>query len=116
MTHSVHQRITAHFAKKRIAAQEQKMFGGILFMIHGNMCAGVSAKGELMLRLSPDEVKLSAQKKGVKPEDEKSKRMGGLLFVHPEGFETDKQLAEWLDAAFDYVTTLPPKAKKKKTE
>ena len=87
---------------------ERKMFGGIAFMLHGNMACGV-LKDELMLRLGPEAAAKSLKLKHARPMDFTGRPMTGMLYVGAEGIQTAKQLHRWLDKAEIFADTLPAK-------
>jgi TfoX/Sxy family transcriptional regulator of competence genes len=88
---------------------EREMFGGIAFMLHGNMVCGVTHEA-LMLRLGPQLAAAALDEPHTRPMDFTGKPMKSMLLVDPPGFETDDQLAGWIERARDFVGTLPPKA------
>ena len=87
---------------------EKKMFGGLAFLVGGNMSVGVN-KGELLVRASPDEFAELCARPGARPMDFTGRPMKGWVSVSAEGFETDDQLAAWVDASLSYVLGLPAK-------
>lgn len=94
---------------KRIPFEEKKMFGGIAFMIRGNMSVGITNKGEFMVRMNPAEQGTAMKKKGVRAMDFTGKPMRGFLFVSTEGYERDKDLVMWIEVALNYNASLPDK-------
>jgi TfoX/Sxy family transcriptional regulator of competence genes len=86
---------------------ERKMFGGICFMLHGNMCAGVVGD-RLMLRLGEDGAAAALREPNVSPMDFTGRPMRAMVYVEPEGV-TGHALARWVDAAAAFVRALPPK-------
>lgn len=87
---------------------ERKMFGGLAFMLRGNMCCGV-LDDELMLRLSPEDAQSALREENTREMDFTGRPMKGMLFVTPPGLESDEDLAGWVDAAADFALSLPPK-------
>lgn len=87
---------------------EKKMFGGIAFMVRGNMCAGVVGEA-LMLRVGNERFETLLSRPHARQMDFTGKPMSGFLFVDPEGYESDTDLEKWLAAALDFVLTLSPK-------
>ena len=87
---------------------EKKMFGGIAFMVRGNMCVGVSGE-ELMLRIGKERNAELLARPYARQMDFTGKPMSGFLFVQPQGFEADEDLEAWVRLALDFVLTLPPK-------
>jgi TfoX/Sxy family transcriptional regulator of competence genes len=88
---------------------EREMFGGIAFMLHGNMVCGVMHEA-LMLRLGPQLAAAALDEPHTRPMDFTGQPMNSMLLVDPPGFDTDDQLAGWIERARDFVGTLPPKA------
>lgn len=89
---------------------EREMFGGIAFMLAGNMCCGV-IKEDLMVRLGREEAESALREDGVRPMDFTGKPMKTSVYVGPEVTADDSQLAEWVEAGAAYARSLPPKEK-----
>ena len=87
---------------------EKKMFGGIAFMLHGNMACGI-VKRELMLRLGPEAASKALKQKHARPMDFTGRPMTGMIYVATEGIKTAKQLRAWIDKAETFADTLPAK-------
>ncbi len=87
---------------------EKKMFGGLAFMLNGNMCCGV-LKDELILRLGPEGGDRALDEPHTHPMDFTGRPMSNFVVVTPAGVETDDALAGWVDRAVDYASSLPPK-------
>lgn len=87
---------------------ERKMFGGLVFMVEGNMCCGIS-RNNLMLRLGPEGSEAATLQPHVQPMTMRGKTMSGFVFIEPEGFSEDTELHGWIAEALDFVRTLPPK-------
>jgi hypothetical protein len=88
---------------------ERKMFGGIGFMVGGNMCCGVIGEN-LMVRLSPAQAEeLLASVPGVRPMDFTGRPMRGWLYVSPTAVAEDADLQEWIGRAEDFASSLPVK-------
>ena len=92
----------------RADVSERKMFGGIAFMVSGNMAVGVLGE-ELMVRLDPVDAEQALTEAGIRPMDFTGKPMKGMLFVDSAGTEADDDLAGWVDAGADHAASLPPK-------
>ena len=93
---------------------ERQMFGGIAFMLAGNMCCGVIGE-DLMVRLGPDEGPKALGEEGVRPMDFTGKPMKTAVYVSPEVTSDDGGLAGWVEAGAAYASSLPPKKPKAKS-
>jgi TfoX/Sxy family transcriptional regulator of competence genes len=87
---------------------ERKMFGGIAFMIGGNMAVGV-IDDDLMVRLEPADAERALAEPHTRPMDFTGRPMRGMLFVDSAGTASDEDLAGWVDAGADFAASLPPK-------
>ena len=94
------------FMKRRKGYSEQKMFGGLCFMINGNMCVG-PWKGSLIVRLAKEDHEVTQSMPHVKPMDITGKIIKGWARVEPAGIQSDDELKSWIDAAIKFVQTLP---------
>lgn len=92
---------------------ERKMFGGLAFMVRGNMCCGV-IKDDLLVRVDPERSEELLKDKNARPMDFSGKPMKGFLYIAPPGVRTEKQLRRWADVGLSFVATLPTKSKKAK--
>jgi TfoX/Sxy family transcriptional regulator of competence genes len=90
---------------------ERKMFGGLCFMVHGNMFAGV-VRDDLMLRVGKDAFDDALKRPGARPMDFTGRPMAGMVYVEPQGVASDEALKSWLDDALTFVATIPPKTAK----
>lgn len=89
--------------------QEKKMFGGVAFLLHGNMAVGVHEQ-ELIVRLPADEGDAALDQPGVRIFDLSGGRpMRGWILVEAAALESDEDLAGWVDVGRSYALTLPPK-------
>ena len=87
---------------------ERKMFGGIAFMVEGNMCVGV-AGDELMVRVGPDQYEHSLAQPHARKMDFTGKAMKGMVYIGADGIDSDSGLKSWVERGLAFVTTLPPK-------
>jgi len=87
---------------------EKKMFGGVGFLIHGNMACGIH-KEDMIVRVAPEKHEKLLKKAHAKPFDTMGKPMKGWLMVEPEGCQTKKQISAWVKEVVDFALTLPPK-------
>lgn len=94
--------------KRRRGYSEQKMFGGICFMINGNMCVG-PWKGSLIARLDKADHESTQAEPHVSPMDITGKVMRGWAKVAPEGIADDSDLKNWIERCVRFARTLPAK-------
>ena len=87
---------------------EKKMFGGVCFMMGGNMLVGVWEQS-LTVRLGPEQAAIALTKEHARPFDATGRPMKGWIVVEPDGLESDRQLAAWIKKAIAFVETLPAK-------
>ena len=89
---------------------ERKMFGGLAWMIGGNMAVAVMSTGGLIVRMEPEDVADAVEEEHVGYFGrEGAKPMTGFVVVEPEGLEDDADLARWLDTGAARASSLPPK-------
>ena len=94
--------------KRRKGFEEKRMFGGLGFLLHGNMCCGVH-KGRLILRLGRDVADSALEKKHVKPFDITGRPMSGWVMMECRLIGGEENLKEWISLAVDFCKSLPPK-------
>jgi len=92
----------------RAEISERKMFGGIAFMVAGNMACGVMGE-DLIVRLGDEEAAKALAEEGVRPFDFTGRPMKTTVYVSPERTADDAGLSEWVEAGADYAASLPPK-------
>jgi len=91
---------------------EMKMFGGLAFLIGGNMAIAASGEGGLLVRVDPEESdKLLASTK-AEPMEMRGREMRGWLRVKAQHVRTKQQLKKWVDLGTAYAKSLPPKTKR----
>jgi hypothetical protein len=88
---------------------EKKMFGGLAFLIGGNMSVSASGQGGLLLRCEPSETADLVDEPHASTAVMRGRAMEGWLRVAPEGVETDEELEKWVTRGVGYARTLPPK-------
>ena len=89
---------------------ERKMFGGLAWMIGGNMAVAVMSTGGLIVRIDPEDAEAAFKEPGAGPFGrEGAKPMTGFVVVEPEGLVDDAELARWLDTGAARASSLPPK-------
>jgi TfoX/Sxy family transcriptional regulator of competence genes len=92
----------------RDSVSERKMFGGLAFMVGGNMACGVIGE-ELMVRLSPADAERALGEPGVRPMDFTGRPTEGFLYVSTDAIATDDELAGWVHEAAEHAASKPPK-------
>jgi TfoX/Sxy family transcriptional regulator of competence genes len=91
------------------AVTEKKMFGGLAFLIGGNMAVAASGQGGLMLRCDPAETDRLVAKPHASRMVMRGREMDGWLRVTDEGVKTKRQLEPWVKTGVGYARSLPPK-------
>jgi hypothetical protein len=103
----------ANRIRELIAAEagviEQRMFGGLAFLIGGHMSVSVSGQGGLLLRCDPGATKALLDKPFTGPFEMRGRAMEGWLRIEPEGVRTKRQLERWVTRGVTYARSLPPK-------
>jgi TfoX/Sxy family transcriptional regulator of competence genes len=87
---------------------ERKMFGGVAWMVNGNMACGVIGE-DLMVRLDRDEAEQALVEEHVGPMDFTGRRMRGFIVVEAAGISDAHDLGRWVDTGADYAEALPAK-------
>lgn len=87
---------------------EKEMFGGIAFMVGGNMAVGVSGD-DLMVRVGKETYDDALTETGVREFDMSGKPMRGWVLVSDAGYSTEADLESWIDRGVSYAESLPPK-------
>ena len=85
--------------------REQKMFGGLAFMVGDKMCVGIT-NDDLMVRLGASDYEVALKRPHARPMDFTGRPMKGFVFVAPDGVKTKRQLQMWIDLALAYRATL----------
>jgi TfoX/Sxy family transcriptional regulator of competence genes len=88
---------------------EVSMFGGLAFLLHGNMAVAVSSKGGLMLRCDPDELDAALTRPHTGPMLMRGRPARGWLRVEAAGVRTKRQLEPWVRRGVLLARSLPPK-------
>lgn len=88
---------------------EKRMFGGLAFLINGNMSVAVSGQGGLMVRVPPDDTAKLLERAHVAPMIMAGRETRGWLRVSLEGVKTKRQLQGWVNRGVDYAKSLSPK-------
>jgi TfoX/Sxy family transcriptional regulator of competence genes len=101
------ERIRQRLARRK-DVEEKRMFGGVGFLLNGNLLVGVW-KDSLVVRLGPDEGEEALKEPHVGEFDITGRAMKGWVLVRPEGVEDDAQLDDWIQRTLKFVGTLPAK-------
>ena len=97
-----------HLLARRKKVEEKKIFGGIGFLLNGNMLVGLW-KDSLIFRLGPEQGEEALLEPHVKEFDITGRAMKGWVLVEPEGIEDDGRLKGWIQRAVKFVGKLPAK-------
>ncbi len=87
---------------------EKRMFGGLTFLLNGNMCCGLTGS-DLMVRVGPDAYQEALARPHAREMDFTGKALKGFVFVAPEGYASDVDLRAWVRLAREYARGLPAK-------
>ena len=88
---------------------ERRMFGGLAFLVNGNMAVAASGAGGLMVRIPPAETETLLRRDHVEPMVMAGRETRGWLRVREDGVRTTRQLQSWVSRGVGYARTLPPK-------
>lgn len=103
----------ANRVRERLADQdgvtEKRMFGGLAFLLQGNMAVGLSGGGDLMVRVGPDGTDEALAEPHTRLFDMTGRPMRGWILVAPEGVSTARQLGAWVNLGLEFARGLPPK-------
>ena len=97
-----------HALKNRRKLQEKKMFGGLAFLLRGNMCCGVVGD-ELMVRVGPEAYEKALAARHVRPMDFTGRPLMGFVYVTPPGTAGDRALKTWVTKGVEFALSLPAK-------
>lgn len=101
------ERIRKRLGKRKELA-EKKMFGGIAFLLNGNMCVGVH-KQDLIVRLDPEETDEALSQPHTRVFDLSGRPMKGWILVESSGLKDENALGKWVSISVDYAMSLPKK-------
>jgi TfoX/Sxy family transcriptional regulator of competence genes len=88
---------------------EQKMFGGLAFLIGGNMAIAASGEGGVLVRVDPEQSDALVAKTSARPMEMRGRQMRGWLRVDAEDVGTKRELAKWVERGTSYARSLPAK-------
>jgi TfoX/Sxy family transcriptional regulator of competence genes len=89
--------------------REQKMFGGLAFLVGGNMAIAASGQGGALVRVDPEESDRLVASTNAQPFEMRGRSMKGWLRVDSEDLRTKRQLAKWVERGTAYARSLPAK-------
>jgi TfoX/Sxy family transcriptional regulator of competence genes len=90
---------------------EKTMFGGLGFLLNGNMAVGIMSTGDLMVRVGAEGADEVASEPHARPFEMRGRPMTGWLIVEREGVGTKRQLAPWVKRGVAFASSLPPKGR-----
>ena len=93
----------------RADLSEKKMFGGLAFLVGGNMAIAASGQGGILVRVDPEESAELVSSTPAEPMEMRGRRMAGWLRVDSANVADDAALAEWVERGTAYAASLPPK-------
>jgi hypothetical protein len=88
---------------------EKRMFGGLAFLVGGNLSVSANRRGGLMVRCDPDQADALLDKPHVEQIEMRGRPMAGWLYVAADGVRTKRQLAPWVARGVSYARSLAPK-------
>jgi TfoX/Sxy family transcriptional regulator of competence genes len=88
---------------------EKKMFGGLAFLVGGNMAVAASGQGGILVRVDPAESDELVAKTAARPMEMRGREMAGWLRVSADDVGTERELAAWVERGTAYARSLPPK-------
>jgi TfoX/Sxy family transcriptional regulator of competence genes len=91
------------------AVTEKRMFGGLAFLVGGNMAVAASGQGGLLVRVDPDQSDALAAKTGVETMVMRGREMRGWLRVGSDAVDTKRALEPWVERGVSYARSLPAK-------
>ena len=91
------------------SATEKKMFGGLAFLIGGNMAVAASGEGGLLVRVDPAESDALVETTNARPMEMRGRQMRGWLRVDGDDVRTRRKLATWVERGATYARSLPGK-------
>ena len=111
--HEFELRIAEVLLSKGIEAETVKMFGGITFMVRGNMSVGITSKGDFFVKFDPKRHAEASEWHGAKAFTMGRGDGQGILLVDSEAVESRQAMEKWVKLSLEYVLALPPKLKKR---
>ena len=90
---------------------EKRMFGGLAFLVGGNMAVSASGQGGVMVRVDPEDTDALLAEPHARPFEMHGRTMQGWLRIDPEGVRTVPELEPWVKQGVSYARSLPPKGR-----
>lgn len=100
--------IARELLEEKVGFAEKKMFGGIGFLLHGNMACGILGNN-LIVRVGPEKYEKLLKLPGTRVFDITGRVMKGWIMVTTEGYDSEEDLASWVEHGAAFALTLPPK-------
>jgi len=88
---------------------EKRMFGGLAFLVNGNLAVSASSRGGLLLRVDPADTPDLVGRAGAARFEMRGRPMDGWLHIDPAGLGTERGLESWVSRGVSYARALPPK-------
>jgi len=112
-------RVRQTFKEKKVSFAEKKMFAGLCFMVDEKMCCGIHFDKKkntdlLMARIGEDASVEAMKREGCHPMDFTGRPMKGYVFVTPDGYDSDEDLAYWIQLCVNFNPLAKASKKKKK--
>jgi hypothetical protein len=89
---------------------EKRLFGGLAFLVHGNLAVSASGQGGMLLRIDPSDAEVLTAEPHVSRFRMRGRDMDGWLHVQPGAYDSDEALARWVDTGLTYARSLPAKS------
>ena len=102
------ERVREHVEREK-GLTEKRMFGGLAFLINGNMAVSASSKGGLLLRVDPTNTDALLREPHARPFEMRGREMNGWLHIDADASVPDDELARWIRIGVTYAKSLPPK-------
>jgi TfoX/Sxy family transcriptional regulator of competence genes len=88
---------------------DKRMFGGLGFLLYGNLAVSASSQGGLLVRIDPNEAESLTSNPHVRRFEMRGREMTGWLHVEAEALASDDELRRWVDKGITYAQSLPAK-------
>ena len=107
-------RIAEALLAQDVEAETVKMFGGVTFMVRGNMSVGITSKGDFLVKFNPERHEEVSEWRGARPFTMGRGDSKGILLVDADAVKDPKALEKWVGLSLEHVLALPIKDKKPK--